>query len=929
MAELTGPAWPASAQRLRVGEIEIDLRYRSVQRDGATHELNPRCFDLLLLFLREPGILHSREAIFRKVWPGVVVEDANLSNSIWMLRRAFGAQARQWIRTVSKQGYIFDPPATVTISEWPLDAARAATAPKPAGPIPAFGDAAASLARSSAHRRRWSWGLTVSTALLALWVGGTMLRVVGSSVPVSRVALIMMSDEAMSEQARWPSRLLHAWIEWQLRSVSGIEWVGPAERCDGCAELAVLVNVGMPAERHGEWEVSARFRGSSAPADIHRRCSEDRLVATIGEVSREVLAAVAPSFKGSLPELRLDAGGAAGLVDGLAAEQRGNWGEAAHAFGAVVERAPEFGFARVHLANDLSRMGQQSAAKTELARASAWVNALPDMLQQPLKAQELLITRDFTGAAAAYAALVEDGGSESLSYRLAEATSLRRAGRSRDAARRLEGELPQLPSIAVRWLIERAETEVANRDLANAAANAADAIQLAGAGGWEHERARAAMVLADVQVASGKPADEALFEQATQGFERAGDKLGVLRARVYRELTGAEASAHLDELLAEARLAGNASLEIDALKRAAQFNYRKGDVLEAHARLEQAAAVAESGGSAHERRLAQLGLLREDTLQLDFAALDRRLTLLRSQPLQGGMSYSVGLNASRLQYLRGDFDAALKTLAQTEDDLRDPSAGNLPQLASALGCMRIAVHEVQGNTALARNDIRDCRASGIAIYDHYADIAEVELAIHTGDMATARKQLWAMRGMLGEQTIAPDRWQLVVEVAPLLARSGDLDGARVLIDDVLPAVSRSGYRFIEADLRTTLAEISLALGQPDEAEREIAISDAMVPADDWFERRRLRTVRALLAQADGRIDDATHALDSLHADAVKHGDVLAELLVHSLVTQTTMAGCTDQRRVRLLAQSGLRGASDLWMEPNVRESTAALASIRP
>src|SRR5690348_10592428 len=108
MAELTGPAWPASAQRLRVGEIEIDLRYRSVQRDGATHELNPRCFDLLLLFLREPRILHTREAIFRKVWPGVIVEDANLSSSVWMLRRAFGADARQWIRTVSKQGYIFD-----------------------------------------------------------------------------------------------------------------------------------------------------------------------------------------------------------------------------------------------------------------------------------------------------------------------------------------------------------------------------------------------------------------------------------------------------------------------------------------------------------------------------------------------------------------------------------------------------------------------------------------------------------------------------------------------------------------------------------------------------------------------------------------------------------------------------------------------------
>jgi hypothetical protein len=88
-------------------------------------------------------------------------------------------------------------------------------------------------------------------------------------------------------------------------------------------------------------------------------------------------------------------------------------------------------------------------------------------------------------------------------------------------------------------------------------------------------------------------------------------------------------------------------------------------------------------------------------------------------------------------------------------------------------------------------------------------------------------------------------------------------------------------------------------------------------------------VHALIAQAGGHYDVANHALDALHADAIRHGDVLAELLVHSLMRNaTTIDGCSDQRRVRLLAQSGLRGASDLWMEPNARDSKAALASTR-
>src|SRR5690349_16085709 len=98
----TESSWPATAQRLRLGEIEVDLRYRRVQRAGATQELNPRCFDLLLLFLREPQIVHARDEIFRKVWPGVIVEDASLSTSVWQLRRALGGEAKQWIRTVSK-----------------------------------------------------------------------------------------------------------------------------------------------------------------------------------------------------------------------------------------------------------------------------------------------------------------------------------------------------------------------------------------------------------------------------------------------------------------------------------------------------------------------------------------------------------------------------------------------------------------------------------------------------------------------------------------------------------------------------------------------------------------------------------------------------------------------------------------------------------
>ena len=104
------------AQMLSVGDVHIDLRYRRVMRPDGHSELPQRMFDLLQVFLAEPGVLHTRDALFERVWPGVVVEDSNLSQSVWMLRKALGESRKHWIRTVSKRGYVFEPPGPVTVA---------------------------------------------------------------------------------------------------------------------------------------------------------------------------------------------------------------------------------------------------------------------------------------------------------------------------------------------------------------------------------------------------------------------------------------------------------------------------------------------------------------------------------------------------------------------------------------------------------------------------------------------------------------------------------------------------------------------------------------------------------------------------------------------------------------------------------------------
>ncbi len=96
--------WPSDARYLRSGPLLVDLCYRCLECDGRRHELQQRIFDLLLLFLASPNTLHTRAVLFQRLWPGVIVEDANLSQSIWLLRKALGAHGKYWIRTVAKRG---------------------------------------------------------------------------------------------------------------------------------------------------------------------------------------------------------------------------------------------------------------------------------------------------------------------------------------------------------------------------------------------------------------------------------------------------------------------------------------------------------------------------------------------------------------------------------------------------------------------------------------------------------------------------------------------------------------------------------------------------------------------------------------------------------------------------------------------------------
>ena len=108
---------PAEAS-LEFGRFRVLLRQRLLMADGVPIELGTRAFELLLALLEANGSLVSKERLFARVWPGVVVAEDNLKVHIFALRRALG-EDRDFIRTEFGRGYRFTAAVSATVAKSP------------------------------------------------------------------------------------------------------------------------------------------------------------------------------------------------------------------------------------------------------------------------------------------------------------------------------------------------------------------------------------------------------------------------------------------------------------------------------------------------------------------------------------------------------------------------------------------------------------------------------------------------------------------------------------------------------------------------------------------------------------------------------------------------------------------------------------------
>ncbi len=93
----------------RFGPFDLDPDQRVLRRDGKKIALPPKAFDLLLYLVQNPLRLLTKEELLRAVWPDSFVEEGNLSQNIFLLRKAITPKQRdfRYIVTLPGRGYQF------------------------------------------------------------------------------------------------------------------------------------------------------------------------------------------------------------------------------------------------------------------------------------------------------------------------------------------------------------------------------------------------------------------------------------------------------------------------------------------------------------------------------------------------------------------------------------------------------------------------------------------------------------------------------------------------------------------------------------------------------------------------------------------------------------------------------------------------------
>jgi DNA-binding winged helix-turn-helix (wHTH) protein/tetratricopeptide (TPR) repeat protein len=179
-----------------LGPYELDARRLLLMQDGEPIALGPKVVETLLALVERRGEVMTKDALLDRIWPEGYVEEANLAQNIYVLRKTL---AVHWnakpIETIPRRGYRLTAPVSVF---------NAAAEQRPILQIvkqqPVKRDGSS----------RFGWGALAAAAVLSLAIAGT-----ARLAPASNTHPVALSGAAAQSYA------LGSYY-WNLRTPQGL-----------------------------------------------------------------------------------------------------------------------------------------------------------------------------------------------------------------------------------------------------------------------------------------------------------------------------------------------------------------------------------------------------------------------------------------------------------------------------------------------------------------------------------------------------------------------------------------------------------------------------------------------------------------------------------------------------------------------------------
>lgn len=187
--------------RLRFGRCEVRPQERTLLVDDRVVPLGARAFDVLLVLLAHRDRVVTKAELLDRAWPGLMVEENNLTVQISTLRKALGARA---IATVPLVGYQFAAEVQV-LAEVPAEPngwAAPACAMGVVGP-PALRDRVLAAVRSHGGQLQpvadpRAWLATFDQVQAAVGAAHQLHRLAGQDGLRAGIAILPAADAAMA-----------------------------------------------------------------------------------------------------------------------------------------------------------------------------------------------------------------------------------------------------------------------------------------------------------------------------------------------------------------------------------------------------------------------------------------------------------------------------------------------------------------------------------------------------------------------------------------------------------------------------------------------------------------------------------------------------------------------------------------------------------